>query len=246
MPAHDNAPRPDQPPSPAHGQGALGLLMLQTAFPRPPGDVGNPASHGFPVLTRVVQGASPQRVVRQSADGLLAPFVEAALALVNEGAIGISTSCGFLTPLQAELAARLPVPVAVSSLLQVPWVERCLAPGARCGVITIDAASLTPAHLRAVGAALDTPIAGMPPQGAFCEAILGDREALDMRASQAELLETGRRLRERHPQVRAIVLECTNMPPYQAALQSALGCPVYDINSLLAWFWAGLAPRRYA
>ncbi|MFT4102768.1 MAG: aspartate/glutamate racemase family protein [Burkholderiaceae bacterium] len=238
--ASKNPARPDRAPRPA-----LGLLMLQTVFPRPVGDVGNPASHDFPVLTRVVPGASPERVVHGAADGLLEPFVDAARALVRDGAIGIATSCGFLTPLQAELAARLPVPVAVSSLLQVPWVERCLAPGARCGVITIDAASLTPAHLRAVGAAPDTPTVGMPSDGAFHEAILGDRAALDGQASRAELLDAGRRLRERHPKVRAIVLECTNMPPYQAALQSALGCPVYDVNSLLAWFWAGLAPRHY-
>ena len=49
----------------------------------------------------------------------------------------------------------------------------------------------------------------------------------------------------RHPEVGAIVLECTNMPPYAAALREALGMPVYDIYSMITWFHAGLRPRRF-
>jgi hypothetical protein len=41
------------------------------------------------------------------------------------------------------------------------------------------------------------------------------------------------------------VLECTNMPPYAAALREALGLPVYDIYSMISWFHAGLRPRRF-
>ena len=83
----------------------LGILMLQTRFPRPPGDIGHPASFAMPVRWRVVPGASPQRVVGERAAGLLAPFVAAAQALVDEGAAAISTGCGFLALFQAELQA---------------------------------------------------------------------------------------------------------------------------------------------
>jgi Asp/Glu/hydantoin racemase len=48
-----------------------------------------------------------------------------------------------------------------------------------------------------------------------------------------------------HPEVGAIVLECTNMPPYAAALRAALGMPVYDIYSMITWFHTGLRPRRF-
>ena len=59
----------------------LGVLMLQTRFPRLPQDVGHPPSFAMPVRHLVVAGATPQRVVREQDPALLAPFVAAAQAL---------------------------------------------------------------------------------------------------------------------------------------------------------------------
>jgi Asp/Glu/hydantoin racemase len=59
-------------------------------------------------------------------------------------------------------------------------------------------------------------------------------------------LEAGRALVAAHPGIGAIVLECTNMPPYAAALQAELGLPVHDVRSLGLWLQAGLRPRRFA
>src|SRR5262245_47489512 len=130
----------------------LGILMLETRFPRLPGDVGNPASWTFPVRHRVVRDASPERVVRGRAEGLVDAFIAAGCALAAEGAGALITTCGFLALHQRELAHALPVPFASSSLMQLPMLERTLPCGKRAGVITIDAASLTKAHLAAVGA----------------------------------------------------------------------------------------------
>src|SRR5215510_11888351 len=106
--------------------GFLGVLMLDTRFPRVPGDIGNPATFAVPVRHRIVAGASPQRVVREGDPALLAPFLDAARALVAEGAAAITTSCGFLVEYQAALQAELPVPVWTSSLLKLPELA---APG---------------------------------------------------------------------------------------------------------------------
>src|SRR5258707_14842223 len=95
----------------------LGILMLETRFPRIPGDMGNAGPWPFPVLYRVVKGASPQRVVREKAAGLLDAFRDAARGLVATGAAGISTNCGFLSLYQRGLAAHAGVPVATSSLM---------------------------------------------------------------------------------------------------------------------------------
>ena len=38
---------------------SIGILMLETRFPRIPGDVGNARTWPFPVRYRVVPGATP-------------------------------------------------------------------------------------------------------------------------------------------------------------------------------------------
>jgi hypothetical protein len=222
----------------------LGILMLDTAFPRIRGDVGNPATWPFPVRFKVVCNASPQRVVREDAARLLDAFVVAGRELVAEGANAIITTCGFLALHQHQLAARLPVPFASSSLLQLPMVARTLPAGRRPGVITIDADALTCRHLVAAGADPRTPTAGVDPQGEFAHTFLGNRPTLDVEAAEHEVLAAGERLVARHPEVGAVVLECANMPPYAARLRARIGLPVYDMVDLGRWLYAGLAGAR--
>ena len=224
----------------------LGILMLEARFPRIPGDMGNAQTWPFPVLYRVVKGASPQRVVLDQAAGLLQLFLDAAAELVAHGAEGITTNCGFLSLFQRELAAHVGVPVATSSLMQVPWVQATLPPGKRVGVITVSAESLTTRHLAAAGVPPDTPIVGTEKGREFFRVLIqGESEDMDVARAEADILEAGHELVTRHPDVGAIVLECTNMPPYADALRQALGRPVFDIYSMITWFHAGLRPRRF-
>lgn len=224
----------------------LGILMLEARFPRVPGDMGNAETWPFPVLYRVVRGASPERVVLGGARGLLPDFVEAARDLVALGAEAITTNCGFLSLFQAELAAAVGVPVATSSLMQVPWVQATLPPGRRVGVLTVCAASLTPAHLAAAGCPADTPVAGTEGGREFFRVLVrGESEDMDVAACEADVLDAGRALAARHPEVGAVVLECTNMPPHAAALRAALGLPMFDVYSMVSWLRAGLRPRRF-
>src|SRR5579859_4833484 len=135
----------------AHGGQTLygarvGILMLETQFPRIPGDPGNGLTWPFPVLWKVVPGATPDRVVRHKSAGLGNAFLDAAAELVHLGADGITTTCGFLSLYQEQIAAHVKVPVATSSLMQIPLVARLLPPGKRVGVLTVSAASLTAEH----------------------------------------------------------------------------------------------------
>jgi hypothetical protein len=228
----------------ASARPALGILMLDTRFPRVPGDVGNPATWEFAVRIKVVRDASPERVVRGRSEGLVDAFVTAGRELAAEGAVAIVTTCGFLALHQGELAARLPVPFASSSLLQLPMAARMLPAGRRPGVITIDATALTRAHLLAVGADPDTPIAGVDPAGECAETFLGNRATLDVVAAKREVLAAGDRLVAAHPDVGAVVLECANMPPYAAALRVRLSLPVYDMVDLGRWLYAALTESR--
>jgi hypothetical protein len=224
----------------------LGILMLEARFPRIPGDMGNGETWPFPVLFKVVRGATPERVVLEGARGLLPDFITAARELVDLGAEAITTNCGFLSLFQGEIAAAVGVPVATSSLMQVPWVQATLPPGQRVGVVTVSGGSLTPAHLEAAGVPLDVPVVGTEGGREFFRVLI-QAQAVDMDVDLAEqdILDAGRALVAAHPEVGAIVLECTNMPPYAAALREAVGLPVYDIYSMITWFQAGLRPRRF-
>ncbi|MFS8085812.1 MAG: aspartate/glutamate racemase family protein [Acidobacteriota bacterium] len=226
-------------------QAPIGILMLETRFPRVYGDAGNPATWPFPVVIRVVHGATPARVMRDRAHGLVDAFIAAAQALAADGAAGVTTTCGFLCLQQDQIARALPVPFASSSLLQVPMVARLLPAGRRVGILTVDSRSLGPEHLQAAGIDPATPIMGTEAGTEFSRVLLGDLPVLDLAAAQADLLDAGRRLLARHPEVGAIVLECANMPPYAATLAAQLGVPVYDWYSMVTWFAAGLRPRAF-
>lgn len=225
----------------------LGILMLEARFPRIPGDMGNATTWPFPVLYRVVRGASPEKVVLQGARGLLPGFVEAAKDLVLLGAEAITTNCGFLSLFQNELAAAVSVPVATSSLMQVRWVQATLPPGKRVGVVTVSGSTLTPAHLESAGVPADTPVVGTENGREFFRVLIkAEKDDMDIALARQDIVDAGKELVARHPDVGAIVLECTNMPPYSAALRAEVGLPVYDIYSMISWFHAGLRPRVFA
>ncbi|MFZ1727882.1 MAG: aspartate/glutamate racemase family protein [Albidovulum sp.] len=224
---------------------SVGILMLEAQFPRILGDMGNALTWPFPVHYRVVRGASPDRVVRQGAPGLLADFIAAAQGLVADGADGITTNCGFLSLFQAELAAAVGVPVAASSLMQVAMVNRILPPGKRAGILTISASSLTAAHLEKAGVPDGTPVGTTEGGAEFTRVILGDELSLDIEAARADNVEAAMRLKEMNPDLGAIVLECTNMIPYAADIRAAVGIPVFSMESFVSWFQSGLCPRRF-
>src|SRR5256714_9089599 len=133
----------------------VGILILDTRFPRIPGDMGNATTFPFPVRYHRVAGADPDLVVRRGAEGLLPAFVEGARALEREGVGAVTTNCGFLVKYPRELAAAVPIPGFTSSLLLVPLVHRMLPPGRRVGIMTVNAGSLGPEHLAGAGIAAD-------------------------------------------------------------------------------------------
>ncbi len=222
----------------------VGILMLDTLFPRIPGDMCNALTWPFPVLFKVVRGATAARVAERS-QGMREDFMVAAEELVAQGADGITTNCGFLALYQDELTERCGVPVAASSLMQIPFIERLLPPGKRAGVVTVSTVTLDADHLEAAGARPDTPVAGTENGREFHRFIRENDTRMDVAAAERDLLDAGRDLVTRHPDVGALVLECTNMTPYARAMSAALALPVYSIYSFVCWFHAGLAPRDF-
>jgi hypothetical protein len=164
---------------------------------------------------------------------------------VRLGADGITTTCGFLSLYQRDIAAHVGVPVATSSLMQIPLIERVLPPGKRVGVLTVSAASLTEEHLRAAGADPATPVAGTDDGSKFTRVMLNDEERLDVTAAERDILAAGDALVTGHRGIGAVLLECTNMVPYARALSTRLRLPVFSIYAFVTWFHSGLVPRDF-
>lgn len=212
----------------------VGILMLETTFPRILGDIGNPDTFSFPVLYQTVNGASPQKVVIDADAGLVEDFIDAGKVLIAQGIKAIATSCGFLALFHRQLVNALPVPVFTSSLLQVHLAQSVIRCNQKIGVITARRPSLTDAHLAGVGIHnYPLAIVGMEDTQEFNTVFLGGKKALDATKCRLEMQLAAVRLMRRHPDVGAIVLECTNMPPYADTVRWATGLPVFDVVTMV-------------
>jgi hypothetical protein len=212
--------------------------MLDTQFPRWMGDIGCP--NGWPVelLYQKVNGMFPKEIVRSSETlqkhDVLPFFVRAAEDLISQGVGGITTSCGFLILLQNELQSRLPVPVITSSLLLLP---KLLADNATVGVLSMDELALGDAHFLAAGVLQKDlsrlRIQGVAPSEEFASAIMQNRLHMNFDAAQRSVVSAAVSMQKKSPELRHVVLECTNMPPYANAIEAATGWQLHSLHQLL-------------
>lgn len=228
---------------PVHGA-SIGIIMLNTRFGRVPGDVGYAGTFNFPVQYATLPNYRLGADLRPDQE-TLDVFFKVVNQLVDLGVDGIATSCGFFAIMQPYLTAHSPVPVAASSLLQVPMVERTLPQGKIAGILTGRKDALSAAHFAGVGAPTDRPVIGLSPDGAFRRSMVEGTILVDRDAHEREMLEMSEKLLTENPNVGAIVIECTNMSPYSAIIEHTFGVPVFDIVSLIEWMHTGLRPRKF-
>ena len=232
----------------------IGILCLETYYGRPPGHLRNASTFRFPVMYRIVKGATAMRVVKEADSELLNPFIKAARELEQEGVLAITGSCGFLALFQNELADSVNIPVFTSSLIQIPMVHRMLRRNQKVGILTASKSALTAAHLESVGAeTVPVCVAGMDNQKEFCEVVIeGCRKELDLARLGQEVLAVVEMLAEDHPAMGALVIECTDLPPFAHLIQEKIQIPVFDIvtltnmvyETLVRTPYQGIMPRR--
>jgi aspartate/glutamate racemase len=218
-------------------QKCLGLIKLDTYFPRLPGDLGLPSSWGPHVKEFVVKGALPNEIVKQQKSFEQSQFANAFKLAVKEltqtGATAITTSCGFLVLWQKELQALTHVPVVSSSLCLLPSL---LKTEKMVGVLSIDANSLTPMHWFGAGLTSNQVsqlvVSGLDPDSHFCQSILGNRGHLDARLAQQEVVGAALQLKRSAANIQTLILECTNLPPYQEAIAQATGLKVLSLRDI--------------
>lgn len=223
----------------------LGIMLLETTFPRIPGDVGSPLSYSFPVKLRTVNGATVLRAVYQADPELLEDFRNAAKELEAQGAAAITSSCGFLSPLQAEVARAVSIPVFLSSLMQVPLAHAMMA--GRVAILTANSDRLTGHVLAHAGITADIPIAiaGLQNARAFSDPILSNTGRLDKRRIEVEVVSIAKNLLDEYADIACFVFECHNLTPYAKAVQSLTGKPVFDIITFAEWVYASVCKRDF-
>ena len=229
----------------SYGQ-PIGILVLEEHIPCPPGTPGNPTTFTHPIIYETVRGASTSTLRDPTHGGGLEPFLAAAQALVDRGACALAGNCGLMIVHQEKLARALPIPVFLSSLLQLPLMGQLFGPDCRIGILASSQHSLTPEHLRMAGASagLRTVIGSMEGKSAFNAAVVEESGVLDFDRVQAEVVEVALTI-AKNPDVAALLFECVDLPPYAAAVQEAVGLPIFDMTTLIAHAFAGMVRRPF-
>lgn len=235
---------------------SVGILMIEGYFPRPPGAIGNATTFPFPVLHRIVKGASGAATVRTLSSlpfgspaykAAVAPWIEGARDLERQGVRAITTSCGFSALFQDELTDAVDIPVFATSLLLAPIISRSLKRGSRVGVITADSRNLTPHHMKGAGIDPSTiAVAGLEEVQLFEEMSYHDRHDIDFEQLERDVIAVARKLIEREPAVRALLLECSLLPPFAVGIQIAVCLPVFDFTHMINFMHSAMVRQPFS
>ncbi|MDP6787126.1 MAG: aspartate/glutamate racemase family protein [Rhodospirillales bacterium] len=225
---------------------AIGILLLETQFPRMPGDIGNASTFDFPVNIKVVKGATVQKIIMDGDDSSLNDFIAAARELEADGVRAITTSCGYLTTIQQPLIEALKIPVFCSGLMLVPMVARMMPVGQKVAILTLDSGKLTKHHLELAGITdEDLVFIGAETVPEFynnCVKNVLEYDPADVERGVVGLVK--KHLSE-NPDIGAIVCEGVNFAPYGGGVQEATGLPWFDIVDLTNMVYAAVVKRRH-
>lgn len=224
---------------------AIGIVVLDLWYPYMPGNVANASTFNFPVTYRILRGTTIPQIL--SADPSLKDMIiEEGKELQRQGARALIGACGYFGNYQKDVAAALDIPVFLSSLLQVPIIKRGLKPQEKVGIICASASSLTPKVLsqNGVGDLSEVVITGAEDLSEFRN-ILDCAGHFDNYKLEQQLAGLAREFVTRNPDIGAILLECSDMPPYAWAIQNAVRLPVFDFITLINWVQSAVVRRPF-
>lgn len=224
---------------------AIGIVVLETWYPLLPGNVANATTFDFPVRYRILREATVERIMRAD-PALLDMIIQAGHEFEQEGVRAMVGACGYFANYQREVAAALNIPVFLSSLLQVPMIYRALKPEQQVGILVANAKAVNQTMLEACGITSDIPIAylGMEDQPEFRN-ILEYGGQFHYDRFEAEVVSRAQQLVAENPNVGAILLECSDLPPFAWSVQRAVKLPVFDFISMINWIYHGVVQRVY-
>ena len=225
---------------------AIGILVLDLWYPYLPGNVANASTYSFPVHYKILRGSTIPQIMRAD-PVLLDLIVEGGRELEKQGVRAIVGACGYFGNYQKEAAATLDIPVFLSSVLQIPIIRQGLKPNQKVGIICAVADSLTPKLLSQCGVddISDIVIAGAQDLPEF-QNILQCTGSFNSYKIEQQLVDLAKQLVSSNPDIGAILLECSDMPPYAWAIQNAIRLPVFDFTTLINWVYNAVVRRPFA
>jgi Asp/Glu/hydantoin racemase len=226
---------------------SVGIIYIEDVwYPMLPGNAVNAYTYDFPVRMKAIPRLDINRLF--SADPAIGEeIIAVGRAMVEkEGIRALCSACGFFGNFHKQVAQALDIPVALSSLVQIPWIRSIIKPSQKIGVLTADAASLSERLLANCG--IDDPgslvVKDLRHAPQF-SAILEYRGQFDNGKVQAEVVGAALALLEEDADLGAIVLECSDLPPYAAAVQAATQLPVFDFITLIRWLHCATTQKPY-
>lgn len=222
----------------------VGILLLDVWYPLLPGNVVNASTYNFPVLYKLVKGSSIERLLGYDVT-LRDEIINAGRELVEQGARVITGACGYFAHFQGDLAEDLDVPVYLSSLLQFPLIVSGLKKKQKVGILCANKSVLTTEMLKKAGIhdLNRCAVEGLEKGKEFSKLLEG-KGYWDNDGMRQEVLAAAQKLIENND-IGAILLECSDLPPYAADVQRAFNLPVFDFITMINWMHQAVAQKPY-
>jgi Asp/Glu/hydantoin racemase len=225
------------------GGHAIGIIAVYLVYPKLPGNVVNATTFSFPVLYKKVSFEIEQLFNGDPA--LEKMIVDAAKELVADGARAIIGACGYFAHFQKQVAAAVKVPVFMSSLCQIPIIKIGLQPDQKILVMCASGDNVNQEFFSKVGANLDDCVVQDVGSMESFAPIRWGKTVMDNERLTKDLAALAQKVVSEHPEIGAILLECSDLPPYACEIQRATGLPVYDFISLINWVEHAVVQKRY-
>jgi len=228
---------------------AIGIIVLGVWYPLVSGNVANATTFSFPVHYKLIEGGLSDKILSPEPVPVLSEqTIAAGKELEQQGCRAIVGACGYFANYQPEVAAALNVPCFLSSLMQIPMISRSLKPGQKVGIICADGDALAPAPaLENCGVNDRSTVVIAGAQGlSQMQNINQDTGHLNSAKFEQELVDLSKQTVSENPDIGAILLECSDMPPYAWAIQKAVRLPVFDFTTMINWVYDAVVRRPFA
>ena len=226
---------------------SVGIVYIENvSYPLIPGNVVNACTYDFPVRMKAVANLTNDRLFNNDPT-IVNDIIDAAKSLVeNDGVRAICSACGFFGNYQQQVRRAVNVPVAMSSLVQIPWIRGLIKPGQKIGILTANKKSLNEGLLKSCGiTGMNDLVVKDALQTKEFAAVVDMRGHFDNTIAKQEIVNLALELIQENNDIGAILFECSDMPPYAAAVQAATQLPVFDFITLIKWLHSGVAQRPY-